>query len=303
MSEEDKTKRLGRGLSVLLGEEEEDFAALDRLRASKEVPIELIRANPFQPRHRFDDDEMEALAASIRRNGILQPILVRRAADDGNTYEIVAGERRWRAAQLARLHQIPVVIRELSNAAALEISLVENIQRRDLTPLEEAEGYQRLLEEFEHTQEQLALAIGKSRSHVANMVRLLGLPGPVKEMLDDGRLTAGHARPLLTAPEPATLAREIVAKGLNVRQAEHLARLAQRVGEGGQGRTRTAAAKDPDTVALEAGISTALGLKVTIARRGTEAGEVRIRYESLEQLDDICRHLCQDAPTADNNDE
>ena len=300
MSDEDKSKRLGRGLSVLLGEEEEDFAALDRLRASKEVPIELVRANPFQPRHRFDEEETESLAASIRRNGILQPILVRRAPDDGNFYEIVAGERRWRAAQLARLHQIPVVIRELSHAAALEISLVENIQRKDLTPLEEAEGYQRLLEEFEHTQEQLALAIGKSRSHVANMVRLLGLPGPVKEMLDDGRLTAGHARALLTAPEPEKLARELVAKGLNVRQAEQLA---QRAGKGGEARTRAAAPKDPDTAALEAGISVALGLKVTIVRRGTDAGEVRVRYQTLEQLDDICRHLCQDAPAPEKVDK
>jgi ParB family chromosome partitioning protein len=302
MSDEDKSKRLGRGLSVLLGEEEEDYAALDRLRASKEVPVELLRPNPFQPRHRFDEDEIEALAGSIRRNGILQPILVRRATDDSNFYEIVAGERRWRAAQQARLHQVPVVIRDLSHSAALEVSLVENIQRQDLTPLEEAEGYRRLMDEFEHTQEQLALAIGKSRSHVANMVRLLGLPDPVKEMLDDGRLTAGHARALLTLPDPEKLANEIVAKGLNVRQAEQLA---QRAIDGGVIKTSTPASssKDSDTVALETGISNALGLKVTIGRRASGAGEVKVRYKTLEQLDEICRRLCQDAPTAPQNDE
>jgi ParB family chromosome partitioning protein len=195
-----------------------------------------------------------------------------------------------------------VVIRDLSHSAALEVSLVENIQRQDLTPLEEAEGYRRLMDEFEHTQEQLALAIGKSRSHVANMVRLLSLPDPVKEMLDDGRLTAGHARALLTLPDPEKLAKEIVAKGLNVRQAEQLA---QRAIDGGVSKTSTPATsrKDPDTVALETGISNALGLKVTIGRRSSGAGEVKVRYKTLEQLDEICRRLCQDVPTAPQNDE
>ena len=286
---EDGNKRLGRGLSALLGEEAEDYAALDRLRASKEVPIEFLRPNPYQPRHHFDDEELRSLVDSIRERGVLQPILVRRVADEPNAYEIIAGERRWRAAQQARLHQVPVVIRDFGDSEALEIALIENLQRQDLTPLEEAEGYSRLMEEFSHTQEQLAEKIGKSRSHVANMLRLLALPDEVKRMLDERKLTAGHARALIAAEDPVALARQIVAGGFNVRQAEALRRRSGRRSRAGDGPP----AKDADTLALEADLTAALGLKVAIDYRGDRGGSVKIAYRTLEQLDEICRRLCQ----------
>jgi ParB family transcriptional regulator, chromosome partitioning protein len=211
VSEDGKRRNLGRGLSALFGEESDDLAAADRQRVGKSVPIGFLRAGKFQPRHRFDDDALRALADSIREKGVLQPLLVRR--DGSNSYEIIAGERRWRAAQLAQLHEVPVIIKELDDRAALEIALVENIQRADLTVLEEAEGYRRLMAEFGHTQEALATSVGKSRSHVANMMRLLGLPEAVKQLLDSGALSAGHARALLNAADPAGLAREIVRRG------------------------------------------------------------------------------------------
>ena len=291
MSEDEGIKRLGRGLSVLFGEDSSDYAALDTLRGARDVPIEQMRPNPFQPRRRFDEAEIEALAESIRHSGIIQPILVRRAPDDANLFEIVAGERRWRAAQRAQLHEVPVVIREFTHEAALEASMVENVQRQDLTPLEEAEGYRRLSDDFGHTQEKLAQIVGKSRSHVANTLRLLGLPESVKHLIDEGALTAGHARAVLASPDPERLARDIVATGLNVRQAEALVQ-----GSGKRGRGPAAAReKDADTVALETGISAALGLKVAINRRSAIAGEVKVGYQTLEQLDEICRRLCQDS--------
>src|SRR5713226_7916208 len=222
VSEDGKRRNLGRGLSALFGEESDDIAAADRQRVGKSVPIGFLRAGRFQPRHRFDDDALRALADSIREKGVLQPLLVRRHPDAANSYEIIAGERRWRAAQLAQLHEVPVVIKELDDRAALEIALVENVQREDLTALEEAEGYRRLMEEFGYTQEALGTAVGKSRSHVANMMRLLALPDPVRALVESGALTAGHARALLNAADPEGLAREIVRRGLNVRQAERL---------------------------------------------------------------------------------
>ena len=294
MSDEAKTRGLGRGLSALLGDEDEDYASLERLRASKEVPIEFLEPNPHQPRRRFDE-ALASLVESVREHGILQPILVRRLPDQENRYEIVAGERRWRAAQEAKLHQVPVMIRDFNEATRVEVALVENLQREDLTAIEEAEAYRHLTDEFGHTQEKLAQVVGKSRSRVANSLRLLALPDAVKEMLEDGTLTAGHARALLTAPEPAALAREIVAKGLNVRQAERLAQ------GSGKKAVRLPPQNDVNTAALEADLTTALGLKVKIQARRVrgqpKGGVVRIAYGTLEQLDEVCRRLCHHAST------
>jgi ParB family chromosome partitioning protein len=286
MPADEKRKNLGRGLSALLGEDSQDYAQLDKLRISKLVPIEFIRPGRHQPRHKIDEEPVKELAQSIAEKGILQPILVRRDAGQPNAYEIIAGERRWRAAQLVGLHEVPVIVKDLSDSEALEIALIENLQRQDLSPLEEAEGYRRLMEEFAHTQEQLAKTVGKSRSHVANMMRLLGLPAPVKQLLEDGQLTAGHARALLNAPNPVDLAKQIVQRGLNVRQAELLA-------QAKPGKPKAAPAapkKDADTLALERDLSTLLGLKVEIKFYG-KGGVLAIHYGSLDQLDDILQRL------------
>jgi ParB family chromosome partitioning protein len=286
VSEDGRRRNLGRGLSALFGEESADYAALDRVRQVKTVPIEVVRAGRFQPRRHFDEEALQALAESIREKGVLQPILVRRHPEDATAYEIVAGERRWRAAQLAQLHEIPVVIRELDDREALEVALVENVQRQDLSPLEEAEGYRRLMEEFQHTQDILAKSVGKSRSHVANTMRLLALPDPVKQHLEAGRLSAGHARALLNAAEPVALADDIVRRGLNVRQAERLAQAAKPA----KGSATAAPAKDPDTAALERDLGNLLGLKVTVTFAG-RGGALTIHYRTLEQLDDVLRRL------------
>ncbi|AWK86053.1 ParB/RepB/Spo0J family partition protein [Azospirillum thermophilum] len=282
---------LGRGLSALFGEATEDYTALDKVRQSKQVPIEFVHPGRYQPRRKFDEEAIQGLVESIRDKGILQPLLVRRDGDDANSYELIAGERRWRAAQIAGLHEVPVVIRDLSDREALEIALIENIQRQDLTPLEEAEGYRRLMEEFDHTQEDLAKAVGKSRSHVANMMRLLALPDPVKSMVQDGALTAGHARALLTASDPASVAREVVKRGLNVRQTEELMR-----GDSGKAKKASAgpaadsALRDVDLVNLEEEISARIGLKVAINPQG-KRGTITIHYQTLDQLDDVLRRL------------
>ncbi|MEX2009638.1 MAG: ParB/RepB/Spo0J family partition protein [Dongiaceae bacterium] len=287
MSEDGARRTLGRGLSALLGAETEDYASLDRVRLSKMVPTELLHPGRFQPRHNFDDAQLEALADSIRTNGILQPILVRRHPQTPNSFEIVAGERRWRAAQIARLHEVPVIIREIADGEALELALVENVQRQDLSPLEEAEGYRRLIEEFKNTQEDLARRVGKSRSHVANAMRLLGLPDPVKALLEQGRLTAGHARALLSGADPAALAEQVVARGLNVRQTERLVQQRQSAPS-----AKTPREKDADTVALERDLSALLGLRVTIGIQG-RGGALTIHYRTLEQLDDVLKRLTQ----------
>lgn len=282
---------LGRGLSALFGEATEDYSALDKVRTSKQVPVEFIHPGKYQPRRTFDDEALQGLVESIRDKGILQPLLVRRDPDTTNSYELIAGERRWRAAQIAGLHEVPVVIRDLSDRDALEIALIENIQRQDLTPLEEAEGYRRLMEEFEHTQEDLARAVGKSRSHVANMMRLLSLPDPVKAMVQDGALTAGHARALLTAPDPVAIAKEVVKRGLNVRQTEDLMRGDQpKAKKGGTGASADPALKDVDLVNLEEEISARIGLKVAITPHG-KRGTITIHYQTLDQLDDVLRRL------------
>ncbi len=288
MSEEGGRRQgLGRGLSALLGDDSEDYASLDRARTSRDVPIERLRPNPFQPRHRFDSEELDSLVASIRDKGILQPILVRRveSSDAEEAFEIVAGERRWRAAQEAQLHQVPVVIKDLSDTDSLEVALVENLQRQDLTPLEEALGYSRLMEEFGHTQERLAQTIGKSRSHLANMLRLLDLPIEAKEMLDDGRITAGHGRAILSAANPLALARRVVKQGLSVRETE-------RIVQGATTKTpRAKPSKSTDTIELEGNIAEALGMAVDIRHQGERGGEVTVAYKTLEQLDEICRRL------------
>ncbi|WP_119460550.1 ParB/RepB/Spo0J family partition protein [Rhodospirillaceae bacterium SYSU D60014] len=320
MSEEGTARRnLGRGLSALLGAESEDYASLDRVRLSKMVPVQTVHPGPVQPRHHFDDEHLKALADSIRQNGILQPLLVRRHPTMPNAFEIVAGERRWRAAQLAQLHEVPVVIRELTDSDALELALVENVQRQDLTPLEEAEGYRRLMDEFQHTQEDLARRVGKSRSHIANSLRLLNLPGPVKKLVESGELTAGHARALLGAVDPVALAGEVVAKGLNVRQTEQFVNSQKQPdGSGRSGLTPSEPASsepapsgvtssgpagampaaaatipsgnDPDTVALERDLSALLGLRVAIRLQG-RGGALTIHYNTLEQLDDVLHRL------------
>lgn len=285
-ADETRKRGLGRGLSALLGDEAEDYASLDRLRLSKMVPIEFLRPNASQPRKRFDAESISALVDSVREKGILQPLLVRRHPEQTNAYEIVAGERRWRAAQRAGLREVPVVIKELSDGEALEIALIENVQREDLTAIEEAEGYRRLMEEFDHTQEALAQTIGKSRSHIANMLRLLTLPEPVQDMVNDGRLSAGHARTLIGTPTPEVWAELVISRGLNVRQTEQMVKRAQQ---------ETAApsvpsARDPNIAALEKDLAQLLGLKVTIKGKG-ERGRLEIAYESLEQLDDVLQRL------------
>jgi ParB family chromosome partitioning protein len=250
------------------------------------LPVERLRPGKFQPRRRFDEDRIQDLVESIREKGVLQPILVRRDGEDG--YEIIAGERRWRAAQLAQLHEVPAIVNDLSDREAAEVALVENLQRQDLSPLEEAEGYRRLMDEFDHTQEDLAKAVGKSRSHVANTMRLLGLPDPVKGMLDDGRLTAGHARALLVADDTIGLAQQVVARGLNVRQTEKLVQDCAKPKK--KAAASAQAPKDPDTAALERDLAALLGLKVTIKFHG-KGGELTIAYGNLEQLDDILHRL------------
>lgn len=294
MSEEGVRRNLGRGLSALLGAESEDYASLDRVRLSKMVPIQMVHPGPVQPRHHFDEEQLKALADSIRQNGILQPLVVRRHPSMPNAFEIVAGERRWRAAQLAQLHEVPIIIKELSDSEALELALVENVQRQDLSPIEEAEGYRRLIDEFQNTQEDLARRVGKSRSHIANSLRLLNLPEPVKKMVESGELSAGHARALLGAADPVALAEEVRAKGLNVRQTEQLVNAKKQRPEAATPAARSAAKtvseNDPDTAALERDLSGLLGLRVTIKIQG-QGGALTIHYGTLEQLDDVLHRL------------
>lgn len=291
MSDEHR-KGLGRGLSALLGEEAGAQAGPERAQATHNVPIEQVSPGKFQPRHRFDEEEMNSLVESVRSKGILQPILVRRDPLLADAYEIIAGERRWRAAQRAQLHDVPVIVRDFSDQEALEIALIENLQRENLSPIEEASAYQRLMDEFDHTQEVLAKAVGRSRSSVANTLRLLTLPQSVQEQIDSGALSAGHARALVGIDEAERLAGEIIHKGLSVRQAE---RLAQTSKGGPPARLKQTPAKDPDTIALERDLSNMLGLRVTIKFRGDGAkgGSVKIDYKTLDQLDDILQRLNQ----------
>jgi ParB family transcriptional regulator, chromosome partitioning protein len=289
MTDESGRRRLGRGLAALIGDAGNEFEVVERVRGTRKVAIDLIRANPKNPRRIFKEEELDELSASIRQHGMIQPVVVRPAADRPGGYDLIAGERRWRAAQKAGVHEIPVVIHEVSDKEAMEIAIIENVQRQDLNPLEEAYGYEQLISEFEYTQNDLASIIGKSRSHVANTLRLLKLPEPVKKYLQDGALTAGHARALVTAPDPAGLARKIVEEGLTVRSAEAMA---QATVTEPHGRARTARPeKDADTRALEKRLSDLLGLAVEIAHKPSGKGEIRIRYQDLDQLDDLVRRL------------
>lgn len=293
MSDEPR-RGLGRGLSALLGDEADGQTDRDRStgRDVHTLPIEQMSPGEFQPRQRFDDEEMEALVDSVRARGILQPILVRRDPLRADTYEIIAGERRWRAAQRAQLHEVPVIVREFTDEEALEIALIENLQRQNLSPMEEAHAFQRLMDEFDHTQEVLAKAVGKSRSSVANTLRLLTLPEPVQAYVDAGTLSAGHARTLVGNDDAESLAGEIIRKGLSVRQAETLA---QKPKEGKASPVAKTTPKDPDTIALERDLSNMLGLRVAIKFRGEGAkgGSVTINYGTLDQLDDILQRLNQ----------
>jgi ParB family chromosome partitioning protein len=284
MAEEMRHRGLGRGLSALIGEET-PIARNDAQKAGRTIPIAFLKPNRFQPRKTFVQDELNDLANSIREKGVLQPILVRPVAGEANAFEIVAGERRWRAAQLAKLHDVPVVVRELSDAESLELAIIENVQRADLNAIEEAAAYHELMDRFGYTQERLAQEVGKSRSHVANTLRLLKLPESVKAMIRDGRLTAGHARTLIGVPDAEARAKAIVEAGLNVREAEaKTKRKAKANGESVRG-------KDADTRALEASLSNILGLTVEITHRGNKGGELKIAYKTLEQLDDVVARL------------
>jgi ParB family chromosome partitioning protein len=286
MGEEGVRKALGRGLAALIGDAGNEASVLERARSQRRVPIEFLRPNPRNPRKSFADDDLADLTASIREKGIVQPILVRRVPDAMDAYEIIAGERRWRAAQRAGLHEVPVLIHDVGDKEALELAIVENVQRTDLNPLEEALGYQQLIAEFGYSQVALADVIGKSRPHVANTLRLLKLPQSVLDFIRDGRLSAGHARALVNADDPEAAARRVVDEGMNVRETEALATKPER-----RKRANGKASKDADALALEKMLSDLLGLAVKIAHKKNGSGEVRVRYANLEQLDMITRRL------------
>lgn len=284
-----RKRGLGRGLSSLIPDKPpgpETSTSAD----VKTVPIEFLKPSPFQPRRRFVDDEIDGLADSIRAKGVMQPLLVRSSPDHHQAYEIIAGERRWRAAQRAGLHELPVLVRDLSDRDTLEVALLENIQREDLSPLEEADGYQRLIEEFGHTQQELADTIGKSRSHIANLLRLLSLPPTVRELLESSALSAGHARALINADNPSELAKIVVNKGLNVRQTEMLVRREKDQKKPDDNSMPASAGRNPDTIALERELSTELGLNVALKPRG-KGGVVSISYGTLDQLDGLLKRL------------
>jgi ParB family chromosome partitioning protein len=289
MAEEAARSRLGRGLAALIGDVGDEAAAIERTRSQRRVPLEFLRPNPRNPRRIFSEIELDELAASIRERGIIQPILVRTIRGTADAYEIIAGERRWRAAQRAGLHDVPVVLLEVDDREALELAIIENVQRTDLNALEEAMGYEALAHEFKYGQDEIAKIVGKSRSHVTNTLRLLKLPDSVKAYLNDGKISAGHARALLGEADPEALARTIVERGLNVRQVEALVQ--EHAASAGKVATpRPRGEKDADTVALEKRLSDVLGLVVKIEHRG-HGGELRIKYRNLEQLDEVIRRL------------
>ena len=293
MAEEQGRSRLGRGLAALIGDVGDEIGAMERARGQRKVPVEFLRPSARNPRRLFDDAELDDLTASVRERGILQPIIVRAFPGMLDAYEIIAGERRWRAAQRAGLHEVPVIQVEANDREALEIAIVENVQRADLNAIEEAAGYERLIAEFDYTQNDLAKVIGKSRSHVANTLRLSKLPEPVRQMVSEGAVSAGHARALLSVSDPEQVAKRIVEQGLTVRDIERLGQ------EEARGETKSvphaAAAprpeKDPDTRAVEKALEEALGLGVAIKHRANGGGEMKIAYKTLEQLDALCRRL------------
>ena len=278
-------RRLGRGLAALIGDDTSEESVVQDIRALRHIPIELLHANPNNPRKRFAEEDLNTLAQSIKAKGLLSPILVRPKAD--GSFEIVAGERRWRASQRAGLHDLPVLVRELDDKETLAIALIENIQRADLNPLEEARAYRQLMEQYAYTQQALADEVGKSRSHVANTMRLLNLPDATQKKIEDGSLTAGHARALIATDTPEELADKIIKFNLTVRQAEDLARETTP----GSKKTKSKSEKDADTRALEKQMSEAMGLSVEIKHREKAGGQVVINYKTLDQLDDVIRKL------------
>ncbi len=285
----DKRRGLGRGLSALMSDVS-DIQAQEPSAGVQTLPIELIQPNPDQPRKSFSQAELEDLARSISAKGVIQPLIVRRTDE---TYQIVAGERRWRAAQIAQLHDLPVVVRDFTDIEVLEVGIIENVQREDLNPIEEALAYRQLIEKFGHTQSQLSEALGKSRSHVANIMRLLQLPGDVVALVQEGRLSSGHARALITAENPSDLARQVLAKGLSVRETEELVRKVQATGSAEKpARPSIRPEKDADTKALQDDLSAALSMKVDLNHKpGAESGQITIHYRSLDELDHLCSKL------------
>jgi ParB family chromosome partitioning protein len=293
-----KPRGLGRGLSALMGDvtsQGDSTQDSGSRRPDLLVPVEKLVANPNQPRRRFAQADLDDLTASIKEKGIIQPLIVR--ARDGGLYEIVAGERRWRAAQQAQLHEIPVLVRDLNDTEVLEFAIIENIQRADLNAVEEAAGYRQLMDSFGHTQEKLAEALGKSRSHIANLLRLLNLPEPVQEMVREGALSAGHARALITSADPLSLARQVVKGGLSVRATEQLVRKHStseddNIFDAPKPTAKRAVPKDADTRALESDLSGILRMTVSIDHKpGVESGKLTISYDTLDQLDDLCNRL------------
>lgn len=279
---------MGRGLAALIGEIDRPNERPASVPTDGRVAVDLIQPNPRNPRRSFGDAELTDLAQSIREHGIVQPVVVRPSPTDASRFEIIAGERRWRAAQRAGLHEVPVIVRDVNDRTALELAIVENVQRADLNPVEEAMGYQQLIEEHSYSQADLGQVIGKSRSHVANTLRLLRLSPEIRALLVDGALSAGHARTLVTATDPAALAKRIIDDGLSVRQAEALAQ--QPIETKPDDKPKIVAVKGADTLSLEKLLSDVTGLKVVISHRDP-GGDIRISYKSLEQLDDLCRRL------------
>jgi ParB family transcriptional regulator, chromosome partitioning protein len=291
---EEMRSRLGRGLASLIGDVGGEAAHVERPRNQRKVPIEFLKPNPRNPRRTFTETELGELADSIRQHGLIQPIVVRPVKGTQDRFEIIAGERRWRASQAAGLHEVPIVPLDVSDSDALELAIIENVQREDLNPMEEAQGYHALANEFKRNQEEIAKIVGKSRSHVANMMRLTKLPAEVQTYISQGQLSAGHARALIGVPDPLAAAKRIVEEGLNVRQTEELAhvegvpvRKPQKARATGGGKT-----KDADTVALEKRVSDALGLAVSVNHRNP-GGTVLINYRNLEQLDEVMRRLAK----------
>ncbi len=293
MADKKKQRGLGRGLSALMADVTEDTSRQETgsapRRADLVVPIERIEPNPDQPRRDFTPEQLEDLSNSIREKGVIQPLIVRKKA--GDRYEIVAGERRWRASQMAQLHELPIIVRDYDDTEVLEIAIIENIQRADLNPVEEAMGYRQLMQKFGHTQEKVSEALGKSRSHIANLMRLLNLPDDVQVMLREGHLSAGHARALVTTENASELARKVVRDGLSVRQTEKLAKKTGSLVEQTK-KSRPKTHKDADTVALEGDLSANLGMKVAVDHvSGGENGKITITYQTLDELDELCRIL------------
>ena len=290
MSDKTRPRGLGRGLSVLLADVATETEASRPRRPEVRLPVDALHPNPNQPRRHFAQEAMDELVASIREKGVIQPLIVRSLPDPEGRFEIVAGERRWRAAQIAQLHDVPVIVRDYSDTEVLEIAIIENIQRDDLSAIDEAAAYRQLMDRFGHTQDQLATALGKSRSHIANLMRLLTLPVEVQAMVNDGRITAGHARTLVGNDQAVALARRIAESGLSVRAAERLVKApGQPPKRPANGVTRT---KDADTLAIEKELSTALAMPVSIEHSADgEGGKLILRYRDLAQLDDLLRAL------------